>query len=228
LQPERKPILCYVTDQRALERASAPSPGASSSKQISTAATRLLLETIQSAIGAGINWIQIREKGLETRLLAHLVRVAIAASRESHTSILVNDRLDIALATGAAGVHLGETSLPVQAVAEWRRSARRADFLIGASCHSPSGAQAAADSGADYILFGPIFPTPSKAAFGAPQGIERLREVCRSVGIPVLAIGGITVENARSCWAAGAAGVAAIRLFQQSGDLSDAVRSLWK
>jgi thiamine-phosphate pyrophosphorylase len=226
LQPERKPILCYVTDRRALERDFANSAGDSSSKHISSDAAHLLLETIQNAIGAGINWVQIREKDLETRVLADLVRLAIAASRGSHTSILVNDRLDVALATGAAGVHLGETSLPVEAVAEWRRSRGRVDFLIGASCHSPNAAQAAADSGADYILFGPIFATPSKAAFGAPQGIERLREVCRSVQIPILAIGGITVENAQSCRAAGAAGVAAIRLFQQSADLSDAARSL--
>jgi thiamine-phosphate pyrophosphorylase len=111
-------------------------------------------------------------------------------------------------------------------VAEWWRSAGRAGFLIGASCHSLEAAQAAEGAGADYIFFGPVFATPSKAAFGAPQGIERLREVCRSVTIPVLAIGGITVENAHSCFDVGAAGMAAIRLFQESADLSDVVNRL--
>jgi thiamine-phosphate pyrophosphorylase len=81
-------------------------------------------------------------------------------------------------------------------------------------------------AGAVYIFFGPIFPTPSKAGIGAPQGIERLREVCRALRIPVLAIGGVTVENANSCFAAGAAGVAAIRLFQESEDVSGVVKRL--
>lgn len=215
-----------MTDKRALERGCAPCAGDSSSTNISTVAARALLEKISNAAAAGINWVQIREKDLETRALTDLVRLAVAASRETHTSILVNDRLDVALATGAAGVHLGETSLPVETVAKWRRSAGRLGFLIGASCHSLEAAQAADGAGADYILFGPVFATPSKAAFGAPQGIERLREVCRSVRIPVLAIGGITVENAHSCFAAGAAGVAAIRLFQESGDLSVVVNRL--
>jgi thiamine-phosphate pyrophosphorylase len=215
-----------VTDRRALDLGRAPSAGESSSKNISIVAARALLEKIRNAAAAGIDWIQIREKNLETRALADLARLAVAASRETHTKILVNDRLDVALATGAAGVHLGETSLPVETVAEWRRSAGRAEFLIGASCHSLEAAQKTESVGADYIFFGPVFATPSKAAFGAPQGIERLREVCRSVRIPVLAIGGITVENAQSCFAAGAAGVAAIRVFQESDDLSAVVSRL--
>ena len=226
MQPERKPIFCYVTESRALDLSRAPSVGDSSSKNISDAAARALLEKIHHAAAAGINWIQIREKNLETRALADLVRLAIAASRGTRTIILVNDRLDVALATGAAGVHLGETSLPVETVAEWRRSAGRAEFLIGASCHSLEAAQAAESAGADYTFFGPVFATPSKTAFGAPQGIERLREVCRSMRVPVLAIGGITVENAHSCFAAGAAGMAAIRLFQESDHMSDVITRL--
>jgi thiamine-phosphate pyrophosphorylase len=217
-----------VTDARALDFGRAPSAGESSSENISIVAARALLEKIRNAAAAGIDWIQIREKNLETRALANLVRLAVAASRDTHTKILVNDRLDVALATSAAGVHLGETSLPVETVAEWRRSAGRAEFLIGASCHSLEAAQKAESAGADYIFFGPVFATPSKAAFGAPQGIERLREVCRSARIPVLAIGGITVENAHSCFAVGAAGVAAIRVFQESDDMSDLVNGLRK
>jgi thiamine-phosphate pyrophosphorylase len=228
LQPERKPILCYVTDRRELDLGRATSSGESSSKNVSIVALRALLEKIRNAAAAGISWVQIREKNLETRALVDLVRLAVAASRETRTSVLVNDRLDVALATGAAGVHLGETSLPVETVAEWRRSAGRAEFLIGASCHSLEAAQKAEGAGADYIFFGPVFATPSKAAFGAPQGIERLHEICRSARIPVLAIGGITVENAHSCFAVGAAGVAAIRVFQESDDMSAVITRLRK
>lgn len=224
MPPERKPILCYVTDRKALGCTFAASPGDSISKISSTDPTHALLETIRRAAAAGINWIQIREKDLETRKLTELVRLAAAGARETGARILVNDRLDVALAAGAAGVHLGEASLLVETVAEWRRSAGHAEFRIGASCHSTEGARAAEGAGADYIFFGPVFATPSKAAFGAPQGIERLREACRAVRIPVLAIGGVTVENAHSCFAAGAAGVAAIRLFQESEVLSTVVK----
>jgi thiamine-phosphate pyrophosphorylase len=182
-----------------------------------------LAAIIRSAAEAGVDWIQIREKDLEARPLAELVRGALAETRETGARILVNDRLDVALAAGAAGVHLGETSLPVEIVAEWRRAANRKHFLIGVSCHSPDAALAAERGGADYVFFGPVFATPSKAAFGPPQGIARLREVCLSVKIPVLAIGGITAENAGNCLEAGAAGIAAIRFFQESPDVAAAV-----
>jgi thiamine-phosphate pyrophosphorylase len=226
LQPERKTILCYVTDGRALEKARPSSIGDSVSQNIRATAAYALLETIRKAAAAGIDWVQIREKDLEARTLMELVRFAVTAARETGTSILVNDRLDVALAAVAAGVHLGETSLPVETVAAWRRSSGRTHFRIGASCHSLEAAFAAERAGADYIFFGPVFATPSKAAFGAPQGIERLGEVCRALRIPVLAIGGATIENAASCVAAGAAGVAAIRLFQESEDVSAVVDRL--
>jgi thiamine-phosphate pyrophosphorylase len=208
LPPGTKPILCYVTDRRALP------PG------------RTLLEAIRNAAVAGVDWIQIREKDLEIRPLAGLVRDAIDAARGTNARILVNDRLDVALAAGAAGIHLGEMSLPVEALAEWRLSAGRADFQIGVSCHSIDAAIAAERGGADYIFFGPVFGTPSKAAFGPPLGIERLREVCASVTIPVLAIGGVNLDNAASCVAAGAAGIAAIRLFQEIPDVPATVGRL--
>ena len=177
-----------------------------------------LHDSIRRAAAAGAGWIQIREKDLDSRSLVELARFAIAETRETSARVLVNDRLDVALAANAAGVHLGENSLPVEVVTEWRRSTGRLDFLIGASCHSLESARAAERGGADYVFFGPVFATPSKAAFGAPQGTERLREVCASVGIPVLAIGGVNVGNARECISAGAAGIAAIRLFQDAKD----------
>jgi thiamine-phosphate pyrophosphorylase len=212
LPPGRKPIFCYVTDRRALE--AAPAPSDSLPDDSTRLCGRSLRDSIQRAAAAGAAWIQIREKDLDARALVELARFTVAETRSAGARILVNDRLDVALAANAAGVHLGERSLPLETVIEWRRSTGRSDFLIGVSCHSLESAREAGRGGADYIFFGPVFATPSKAAFGAPQGIERLREVCASVEIPVLAIGGVNLENARSCIAAGAAGIAAIRLFQ--------------
>jgi thiamine-phosphate pyrophosphorylase len=220
LPPGRKPILCYVTDRRAFDGALA------SSRQFPDSRANALCEIIRDVSVAGADWIQIREKDLAGRALAELARHAVAAISETGARIFVNDRLDVALASGAAGIHLGETSLPVEAVTEWRQSSGRTDFQIGISCHSLETARAAERGGANYIFFGPVFATPSKAAFGAPQGVEILRAVCNSVGIPVLAIGGVTLENAASCIAAGAAGIAAIRLFQQGGNVAGRIAKL--
>ena len=178
---------------------------------------------------AGVDWIQIREKDMATRSLLHLVR-GVAAEIGTHgaaTRIIVNDRLDVALAAGAAGVHLGGQSLPVKDVAGWKgQGCAPAGFLIGASCHSPEAARAAENDGADYVIFGPVFSTPSKLAYGPPLGTESLAKVCREIRIPVLAIGGITLENARACLEAGAAGLAAIRLFQEAVDLESVAAKL--
>jgi thiamine-phosphate pyrophosphorylase len=187
---------------------------------------RSLHDSIRLAAAAGADWIQIREKDLEARALVELARFAAAETRAMQARVFVNDRLDAARAAGAAGIHLGEKSLPLETVTEWRRSAGRSDFLIGVSCHSLESACAAERGGADYIFFGPVFATPSKAAFGPPQGIERLREICASVEIPVLAIGGVNLENARACIAAGAAGIAAIRLFQEPADRAELAAKL--
>jgi thiamine-phosphate pyrophosphorylase len=214
-----KPIFCYVTDRRAFD--AAPVPSDSSLREPASPRPQSLHDSIRRAFAAGTDWIQIREKDLEARALVELVRFAVAETRGTSALVLVNDRLDVALAADAAGVHLGEESLPLEVVTEWRRSAGRLDFLIGVSCHSLESARKAERSGADYIFFGPVFATPSKAAFGAPQGIERLREICASVKIPVLAIGGVNLENARACVTAGAAGIAAIRLFQDAVDSVD-------
>ncbi len=212
---EAEPILCYVTDRRAL----------------GDHGIGELPALIRRAVAVGIHWVQIREKDLPARELLALVREAVTAAQGSATRIVVNDRFDVALATGAAGVHLGEQSLPVAEVVAWRRAAESrtrapAGFLIGASCHSREAALEAERAGADYIFCGPVFATPSKAAFGPPQGVLKLTEVCRSVRIPVIAIGGVTVENAAECYPAGAAGIAAIRLFQRASDLAAVVNTL--
>jgi len=191
------------------------------------------LSRIETAAAAGVDLVQIREKGLSGRNCGLLTRKALQraakslASNAAPTRILVNDRLDVALSEGAGGVHLGENSLPLpEAKRLVKAQALSQEFLIGVSCHSLDAARSAASGGADYLFFGPIFATPSKAAFGAPQGLERLAEVCRAVSIPVLAIGGITLANASACLAAGAAGIAAIRLFQDARDINSLVQSL--
>jgi thiamine-phosphate pyrophosphorylase len=228
--PDTLPILCYVTDRHSLRVAPGESP------------VEALLGKIEAATAAGVDWIQLREKDLSGKDYAALARqplrrVAQAGARIDRPSprlaprILVNDRLDVALAERAGGVHLGENSLPVK---EAKRlidavtPGSNADnvFLAGVSCHSLEAAQSAAADGADYLFFGPVFATPSKAAFGAPQGLDLLAKVCRAVTIPVLAIGGITLENAAACLASGAAGIAAIRLFQNAPDLTQLVARL--
>jgi thiamine-phosphate pyrophosphorylase len=221
--PVRKPLLCYVTDRRSL-------PVAGQNDLIEP-----LLEEIKLVAAAGVDWIQIREKDLSGKQFAALTREALrrvskpASTAESLTRILVNDRLDAAIAEQAGGVHLGENSLPAAEAKHLVRSspiARAHEFLIGVSCHSLEAAQSAASAGANYVFFGPVFATPSKSAYGAPQGLERLAEVCDSITIPVLAIGGITLENAPVCFSAGASGIAAIRLFQDSGDPASIVSAL--
>ncbi len=206
-------VLCYVTDRIGL---GAPSGDA----EAETARLSRLLARIRLAMESGVDWVQIREKDLSGRILIELTREAVAAAASRQARVIVNDRLDVAVAAGAGGVHFGHESLPVREVAHWRareKSAKTAlaDFLIGASCHSIEEAQEAADNGADYIIFGPVFATPSKAKFGPPAGIERLGKVCAAIRIPVLAIGGINEANAGECFAAGAAGIAAIRMFQE-------------
>lgn len=190
---------------------------------------------IGSAAAAGVDWIQIREKDLSGRGCSFLAREALQrapispGSNGAPARILVNDRLDVALSEHAGGVHLGESSLPLREAKRLANAqAQSQDFLIGVSCHSLEAARSAASDGADYLFFGPVFTTPSKAAFGAPQGIERLGDVCRAVSVPVLAIGGITLANAAVCFAAGASGIAAIRLFQDAPDMSSVVYSLRK
>jgi len=212
LRPGRgsSPLLCYVTDRRAL--AAEPS--------LST-----LIHKIREIAVSGVDWIQIREKDLPPKELAALAQEALPVSGTSPASlrVLINDRVDVAIALRAGGVHLGHRSLPIveakRIIADAKRNRVVAeDFLAGVSCHSLEEARVAERGGADYIFFGPTFATPSKEEFGAPQGVERLAEVCRAITVPVWAIGGITVETTGACRAAGAAGIAAIRLFQDAAD----------
>ena len=150
---------------------------------------------------------------MSARALYELVVQAVSITRDTHTKLLVNDRVDIARAAGADGVHLTSRSLPSSVV----RMTCGPEFLIGVSTHSLAEAQAAHAGGADFIVFGPIFETESKRAFGPPQGLDNLRTVTRELaGFPVLAIGGITLDNIAACLSAGASGVAGITLFSNT------------
>lgn len=169
-----------------------------------------ILRLVQSAVDAEIPLFQIREKLLPARVLYELVVRGVSITQGSKTRLLVNDRVDIARAAGADGVHLTTHSLPAAVV----RSLFGPEFLIGVSTHSTDEARTARDGGADFVVFGPVFDTESKRAFGPPQGLDKLREVARELNeFPVFAIGGITRENMNACFEAGAAGIAAIRLF---------------
>jgi len=182
-----------------------------------------LLTLINAAVDTEIPLIQIREKALSARVLYELTRLAVEIAQDSSTKVLVNDRFDVALAAGADGVQLTAQSLPTAVV----RSETSDRFLIGVSTHSPGEAEAAQAGGADFILFGPVFQTESKRQFGRPQGLNKLAEVVEAVeSLPVIAIGGISLENVSRCLQHGAAGVAAIGLLNDSNNLAATVRSI--
>lgn len=163
------------------------------------------LEVAERAAHNGVEMIQIRAKKLSARELSGLVRSVLRVARTSR--VLVNTRTDVALACGAHGVHLPSGSIAPEAI---RRVAPRG-FLIGVSCHSIDELRAAEREGADFAVYGPVFPSVTKLL--EPIGIEAFREAAASVGLPVYALGGVTAENAPRCIQAGAAGVAGISLF---------------
>jgi len=191
-----------------------------------------LLEKIAEAARAGIDWIQLREKDLTTRELESLAREAVdvlnklrTENGELRTALLINSRTDVALAVGADGVHLRSDDIsPLEVSAIWGKSnvgktapsgsASRKKPLIGVSCHSAEEVRRGEANGATFAVFAPVFE--KKDAHGSrPAGVAHPREACNA-RIPVLALGGITLGNARFCIEAGAAGIAAIRLFQEN------------
>ena len=179
-------IVCLVTDRRR----------------------RPPVEQAREAAEAGVDIIQVRERDLEARALCVLVADVVAATRGSATRVVVNDRLDVALAAGADGVHLRGDSIPPARA----RSLAPAGFLVGASVRT--GAEAVdASRWCDYLVAGTVFPTTSKPGMTAFLGLDGLASIARAVSIPVLAIGGVSIDRLAGIEAAGARGVAAIGLF---------------
>ncbi|HKG60626.1 MAG TPA: thiamine phosphate synthase [Pyrinomonadaceae bacterium] len=176
-----------------------------------------ILRLVRAAVDADVPLFQIREKSLPARVLYELVARTAEITHGSRTRLLVNDRSDIARAAGADGVHLTTQSLPAEVV----RNIFGAEFVIGVSTHSLDEAHAARASGADFVVFGPVFETESKRAYGEPQGLNKLAEVARELGeFPVVAIGGITLDNVAECLQRGARGIAAIGMLNDTENLT--------
>jgi thiamine-phosphate pyrophosphorylase len=188
-----------------------------------TARRSQLLTTIAEAARCGVDYIQLREKDLPTRELETLARAAIQRLRTENqklkTVFLINSRTDLALSCCAQGVHLRSNDI---SPSEVKRIWTQGGVTIGMSCHTRAEVARAAQEGADFAVFGPVFE--KEKAPTRPAGLEALREACQEK-IPVLALGGITLQNAGACIQAGAAGIAAIRLFQQN-EMSEVVGAL--
>lgn len=167
---------------------------------------RDLVDIVRESLAAGLPAVQVREKDLGGHDLAALCRRLHGLTRQSGARLIVNDRLDVALAVGADGVQRAGTSLGVRDM----RAVAGTRLQIGASVHSLEEAVDAERAGADWIVFGPVYDTASKRAFGPPQGLERLAAVTRAVRVPVIAIGGITPARVLDLRAAGARGVGVI------------------
>ena len=212
---QEKPAFCLVTDRRRLAGATAKSADAK----------RCLVAQAGHAVAAGIHLIQLRERDLQAGELAAIARDLLAVTRGTATRLVINDRLDVALACGADGVHLRGDSIPVAAA----RRIAPAGFLIGRSVHSAGDAGQA--SGADYLIAGTVFPTHSKRSAQVLLGLDGLRAIVAAASAPVLAIGGIAAEHCDEVADAGAAGIAAIGLFiaaelETGGDESSYCRAI--
>ena len=199
---DSRPLICLVTHGERLALRLPGRPAAVADAIVAQAA---------EAARCGVHFVQVREIDLEAALMIALVSRIVEAVEGSPTRVLVNDRLDVALAAGAHGVHLRGDSYPASRV----RAVTAPGFLVGRSVHGPEEAAAVAAEGAtDFLVFGTVFQTPSKPAGHRPAGLEGLsRVVDAASGMPVLAIGGVTVGSMPLIAAAGAAGVAAIGLF---------------
>jgi thiamine-phosphate pyrophosphorylase len=219
----RSPLFCYITDRTQF-------PGDETSRRAR------LLEKISEAAEAGADYIQLREKDLTTRELESLAHKALdiiqksqlrTENRELRTKLVINSRTDVALAVSADGVHLPASDIAVTEVRGiWQRlcgAGAPARVTISQSCHQLSEVEQAAIAGADLAFFAPVFEKRAAPNTNA-AGLDALHQACQ-YKIPVLALGGITLENASSCLKAGAAGIAAIRLFQEN-NIAEVVRQL--
>jgi thiamine-phosphate pyrophosphorylase len=185
-------------------------------------AGRPLPAVVEAALCGGARALQLREKDLAPRDLLPLAQEMRRLTQVYGARLLINDRIDVALAVNADGVHLTTTSLPVDVA----RQLLGPNRLLGVSTHSRAEAQVAAEGGADFIVFGPVFFTPSKAPYGEPVGLEALRDACAAVALPILAIGGIKKVNLDQVVAAGANGIAVISAVIAADDPTAATQDL--
>lgn len=183
---------------------------------------RSIEAVIGPALQGGAKAVQLREKDLSARSLYELAQRLLPLVHSRGAALLVNDRIDLAMTLPLDGVHLARTSLPPSEA----RSLLGAGRLIGVSCHTLQEAIEAQKGGADFIVLGPLFVTPSKTAYGPPIGLEKFRAVRGQVRLPILGIGGITASNAAEVIAAGADGVATISAVMAADDPAEAVRGL--
>ncbi len=190
----------------------------------SLCAGRSLAAALRQACLAGVGAIQVREKDLETPDLLSLTREVQRELVPLRPVLIVNGNPEVAAACSAQGVHLPERSMPVREA----RAGLPAGALIGRSTHGMEGARAAEAEGADFITYGPVYDTPSKAGYGPPKGLVALAEAARTVKIPVFALGGVTPVRAEECLDAGAFGVAAISAVLSKPDIPLAVRRFEK
>jgi len=181
---------------------------------------RDLVAVVGECLAAGLPAVQVREKDLGAGDLAFLCRRLLAPARDVGAMLVVNDRVDVALAVGAGAVQRTHVSLPVDDI----RAIAGRRLRIGSSVHSLQDAVDAELKGADWVTYGPVYETPSKRPYGPPQGLDRLAEVARGLRIPVIAIGGITPERVKEVREAGARGVAAISFILAADSPADATR----
>jgi thiamine-phosphate pyrophosphorylase len=205
LQPvkQRDWSLCVITDH-------------------ATSQGRAVVEVVRAAIAGGATMIQLREKEATTRAMVELGHILHDITQMAGVPLIVNDRIDVALAIRAAGVHVGQDDMP----AVRARQLIGPDKLLGVSAETPAQAQQAERDGADYLGVGPVYATPSKSDATAPIGLDGLRAAVQSTTLPVLAIGGITSDNAAATFQAGAAGVAVISAVVGAADPEAAARAL--
>ncbi|HEX6531897.1 MAG TPA: thiamine phosphate synthase [Nitrospira sp.] len=183
---------------------------------------RPLLSVLAEALKAGSPCIQLRERDLGAKEFLALTDQIVRLIRSRGSQLLINDRIDVALSVEGAGVHLRSDSLPVSVV----RRLIGTDRVLGVSVHSVSEAMRAEAEGADYIVFGPIYETPSKLMYGRPLGLSKLEEAARAVRVPIVGIGGVTAAHARDMRSAGAFGVAVIAAVLGAEDAEAATRTL--
>ena len=185
---------------------------------------RDLLWVLQQALDGGVKGIQLREKDLVGRELFFLAEAARKLTQRYHALLLINDRIDIALAVDADGVHLSTASIPIESA----RALLGRQQLLGASTHSLEEAQEAERNGADFVVFGPVYFTPSKASYGSPQGLAALKKVVEKLSLPIYAIGGIKLENIADTRRTGVRGVALISAVMSAADPENATKEILK